>query len=110
MGFLARWLITALALYLTTLVIPGVRAPNTATIVIAGLLLGIVNAVIRPVVLILTLPLSIVTLGLFALVVNALMLYLVAAVTPLQIGSFWAGLLGALLISIFSAVLSHLFR
>lgn len=109
MGFVARWLITALALYLTTLIVPGIHAPDAGTLLVAGLVLGVVNAIIRPVVLVLTLPLSLVTLGLFALVVNALMLYLVAAVTPLEISTFWAGVVGALLISIFSAVLSRLF-
>ncbi|HKV43887.1 MAG TPA: phage holin family protein [bacterium] len=109
MGFIVRWIINAIALYLTTLIVPGVRVADLGGAVVAALVLGIVNAVIRPVVLILTLPLTILTLGLFTLVVNAAMLYLVAGVTHrLQLASFWAALIGAIVLSVISAVLSRL--
>ena len=109
-GFLLRWLINAIAIYITTKVIPGISVPDTAGVIIAALVLGLVNASIRGVVLILTLPINIVTLGLFTLVINALMLYVVQAFTSLQIASFGAAFLGALLIAIISTGLSHLFR
>jgi|SRR5579864_768701 putative membrane protein len=109
MGLIVRWIINAIALYLTTLIVPGVRVPDFWGAVVAALVLGIVNAVIRPVVLILTLPLTILTLGLFTLVINAGMLYLVAGVTHrLQLASFWAALFGAVVLSVISAVLSRL--
>lgn len=108
-GFLVRWLFNSIAIYLTTLVVKGIRVPDTASVIIAALVLGLVNASIRWFVLILTLPLNILTLGLFTLVVNALMLYIVAAVTPMQIDSFWAAFVGALLIAIISTGLSHVF-
>jgi putative membrane protein len=108
-GFLVRWLFNSVAIYITTRVVTGIRVPDTASVIIAALVLGLVNASIRWFVLILTLPLNIVTLGLFTLVVNALMLYIVAAVTPMQIDSFWAAFVGALLIAIISTGLSHLF-
>jgi putative membrane protein len=108
MGFVIRWLINAVALYVTTLVIKGVRVPDFGAALVAALVLGIVNAVIRPIALILTLPLNILTLGLFTFVVNAGMLYLVSKVTTLRLDNFWAAFLGAIVLSIVSAVLTHL--
>jgi putative membrane protein len=108
MGFIVRWLINAVALYLTTLVVKGVRVPDFGAALVAALVLGIVNAVIRPIALILTLPLNILTLGLFTFVVNAAMLYLVSKVTALRLDNFWSALLGAIVLSIVSAVLTRL--
>ncbi len=108
--FLLRWLFNGIAIYVTTRIIPGLGVPDTTAIIIAALVLGLVNASIRWVLLLLTLPLNIVTLGLFTLVINALMLYIVAAIVPtsLQIASFWAAFWGALLIAIISTGLNHL--
>jgi len=108
--FVFRWLINAVALYLTTLVVPGVKVPGFGAALVAALVLGVVNAVIRPVVLILTLPVNILTLGLFTFVVNACMLYIVSRVTLLRLEGFWAALLGAIVLSIVSAILTHLVR
>ncbi|MGH2405480.1 MAG: phage holin family protein [bacterium] len=107
-GFLLRWLINAIAIYVTTRLVPGITVPDTAGVIVAALVLGLVNATIRWVVLVLTLPLNIVTLGLFTLVVNALMLYVVQAVTSLRIVSFGAAFIGALIIAVVSTILSHL--
>jgi len=111
-GFLVRWLVNAIAIYIATRIVPGLMAPDAGGVIIAALVLGLINAIIRPVLLILTLPVNILTLGLFTLVINALMLYLVAAIVPssLQISGFWPAFWGALLIAIISTVLSHLFR
>lgn len=109
MAFLVRWLINAVALYLTTLLVPGVRVTSFGGAVLAALVLGIVNAVLRPVVLLLTLPLNILTLGLFTLVVNALMLYVVAAAThQIVLASALAAFVGAIVLSVVSFVLSRL--
>ena len=108
MGFLIRWGINALALYLTTLIVPGVQVPTFGAAVVSALVLGIVNAVIRPIILLLTLPLNILTLGLFTLVVNTLMLYIVSSVTRLHLENFWAAFLGAIVLSVVSAILSRL--
>src|SRR5579859_1071277 len=109
MGFLIRWLINAVALYLTTLVVPGVRVTSFGGAVLAALVLGVVNAVLRPVILLLTLPLNILTLGLFTFVVNAFMLYLVAVAThQLVLQSALAAFVGAIVLSVISFVLSHL--
>ena len=108
MGFLIRWGINALALYLTTLIVPGVKVPTFGAAVVSALVLGIVNAVIRPIILLLTLPLNILTLGLFTLVVNTLMLYIASSITQLRLQNFWAAFLGAIVLSIISAILSRL--
>ena len=109
MRFVIRWLINAVALYLTTLIVPGVRLPkDLGAVLLAALVLGIVNAVIRPIALILTLPFNILTLGLFTLVVNAGMLYLVSTVTALRLDGFLWALLGAIVLSVVSMVLTHL--
>jgi putative membrane protein len=106
MGVLLRWLITAVALYLTALIVPGVRVAGFAGAMVAALALGIVNIVLRPVVLLLTLPLNILTLGLFTLVVNALMLYVVAHVThQLILQGVLAAFAGALVLSALGFVL-----
>lgn len=107
-GFVLRWIFNTAAIYITTWILPGLRVPGVGGAIIAALVLGIVNAFIRPLILLLTLPLNIVTLGLFTLVVNTIMLYIVAAVTPLQISGFWAAFVGALLIAIISTLLSRL--
>lgn len=109
-GFFLRWLFNAIAIYLTTRIIQGLQIPDFTTALIAALVLGIVNAFIRPIVLLLTLPINLLTLGLFTLIVNTLMLYLVAAVVrSFVITSFWSALIGALLIAIISTLLSHIF-
>jgi putative membrane protein len=96
-GFFFRLLITALGLWAAATIVPGVQIVGWGNLVVAALLLGIVNAVIRPVILILTLPLTVLTLGLFILVVNGISLALVAALMP---GFTLSGLLAAILGSI----------
>jgi putative membrane protein len=108
-GFLLRWLFNTVAIYLATRIVSGLRVPDLGGAIVAALVLGIVNAFIRPIILLLTLPVNVVTLGLFTLVVNTLMLYIVAWITPsLQISGFGAAFIGALLIAIISTLLSHL--
>ncbi len=82
MGFLLRAVITAIGLWLATQWVTGVHVDSVGTLILAGLLLGVVNAVIRPIAFILTLPITILTLGLFLFVLNAAMVWLVAAILP----------------------------
>jgi len=96
-GFFFRLVITALGLWAAATIVPGVQIDGWRTLIIGALLLGIVNAVIRPIILILTLPLTVLTLGLFILVVNGISLSLVAWVLP---GFHVAGLVPAMLGSI----------
>jgi putative membrane protein len=100
-GFLLRLLIVALGLWLASEIVPGIEVRDGWTLLFAALLLGIVNAVVRPVAVILTLPLTILTLGLFLLVVNAGMLALVAAMLGgLTVSGFWAALFGSIVVSV----------
>ncbi len=100
-GFLLRAVISALGLWLAAAWVRGVRIDSAATLVLAGLLLGLINAVVRPIVVILTLPLTLLTLGFFLLVVNALMLGLTAFLLPgFHLGGFRGAFLAALIVSI----------
>ena len=109
--FILRVLIAALGLWLATEWVSGITVSTPTTLILAALLLGIVNAVVRPVVVLLTLPVTLITLGLFLLVVNAAMLGLVAAFLPgFSIAGFWPALWGALLISLVSWLGSALFK
>lgn len=102
-GFFVRWMITAAGLATAAWLLDGVRIAGLPTLLISALLLGLVNAVIRPVAFVLTLPLTIVTLGLFLLVLNAAMLGLVAWLMPgFGIDSLLAGIAAWLIISFVS--------
>lgn len=107
-GIIVRMLIIALGLGLAELVIPGVQISGTPTLFGAALLLGLVNAVIRPLVFILTLPLTLITLGLFILVINAAMFGLVAAILDgFYVSGFFAAVFGAIIVSITSMIASR---
>lgn len=100
LGFFLRWSMNLLALMLAAALVSGIRVESIQMAAIAAGILGIINAVIRPIVLILTLPINLLTLGLFTLVINAAMLQLVSMVVPgLIIDGFRAAFLGAFLIS-----------
>jgi putative membrane protein len=105
LGFLLRWSMNLLALVIAASLIEGIRIQSIGMGVLAAGILGIVNAVLRlrPIVLVLTLPINLLTLGLFTLVINAAMLKLVSAVVPgLVIEDFRAAFFGALIISLIS--------
>ncbi|HEY2685688.1 MAG TPA: phage holin family protein [Steroidobacteraceae bacterium] len=105
LGFLIRAVIVALGLWLATDWVHGVYINSPATLLLAGILLGLVNAVIRPVAIILTLPMTIMTLGFFLLVINAGMVLLVAWILPgMHVESFWAALWTSILVSLVSMV------
>ncbi len=102
-GFLIRWAIVALGLFVAERLLDGIRISDTPTLILAAALLGIVNAFVRPLAVFFTFPLTIVTLGLFLLVVNAAMLGLVALLLEkFTIDGFGAALLGSILIGITS--------
>ncbi len=101
-GFVARALISAIGLWIATRWVGGIRIDDATTLVLAGVLLGIVNAVVRPIAVVLTFPITILTLGLFLLVVNTAMVALVAGLLPgFHIwGGFWSAFLTALIVGI----------
>ncbi len=109
--FLARWLINTLALWAAALLIPGIHFDNGISLIIVALIFGFVNAIIRPIAKILTFPLIVLTLGLFTLVVNALMLLLAARIAAsfgaqFYVSGLWAAFWGAIVVSFVSIVLS----
>ena len=107
-SFLKRWLITTVAVMLAASIVRGIHY-TTGGLLIATLLLGLLNAFVRPVMLVLSLPLLVFTLGLFILVINALLLYWVGHVLrDFHVDSFWAAFWGSLIISIISMMLNTL--
>jgi putative membrane protein len=107
MGFLLRVVINTLAILLAVNVVPGIEARGVLAVLGAGLVLGLINAVVRPVLLILTLPLTLVTLGLFLLVLNAFCLWLTSVlVKGFVVEGFWAAFFGAVIVSVVSWLLT----
>ena len=97
-GFFIQWGITSLSLWVASLLFNGIRFSSTGSLIISALLLGFANAVLRPLLVILTLPLTLVTLGFFLLVINALMLLLVAkVVSGFKISGFWTAFFAILM-------------
>jgi putative membrane protein len=102
-GFIVRTFINVVGLWLASVLVPGIMFTDGGTLLIAAFLLGIVNAVIRPILVVLTLPITILTLGIFLLVVNAAMLGLVAALLQgFTLSGFFSALVGALIVSVTS--------
>jgi putative membrane protein len=111
MKFILRTLIAALGLWLATELVDGIEVGSATTLILAALLLGIVNAIIKPIAVLLTLPFTLLTLGLFLLVVNAAMLGLVAAFLPgMGISSFWAAFWAAIIVSFVSWIGNAMFQ
>jgi putative membrane protein len=108
MGFLLRVLVNAVTIALAAHLVPGIILDGVVPALIAGVVLGIVNAVVRPVFIVLTFPLTLVTLGLFLFVLNGFCLWLTSAFVPgFTITGFWPAFVGALIIAVVSWVLSR---
>jgi putative membrane protein len=107
--FLVQWGLTSLSLWVASYIFSGMKFADGGSLLIAALLLGFANAVVKPLLILFTLPLTIVTMGLFLLVVNALMLMLVSAVVSgFTISGFWTAFFASIFISIFSIFVSGL--
>ena len=103
--FIVHILVTAALLMIVAKVVSGVEVTSWGSAIIAALVLGLVNAIVKPIMVLLTFPITILTLGLFLLVVNALMLWLVAALVPgMKIKGFLPAFLGALLLTVLNLV------
>ena len=110
-SFLQRWLINTLAVLVATYVVPGIEYGDAIDLFVAALILGILNAILRPLLMLLSLPLLVFTLGLFTLVINALLLLLASLLvgaSNFHVSGFWSAFFGALVISIVSIVLNTL--
>lgn len=104
--FLLHWAITAFGLWVASHVFKGLRFDGASALVVAALLLGLANAVVRPLLVVLTLPLTLVSFGLFLLVINALVLMLVAKlVRGFQLDGFWTAFWASIFMSLLSLLL-----
>ena len=117
MKLLIRWVITSLSLFVAAWLVPGIRVESEAWTVFAGMaiILGLVNAIIRPILKLLSCPLIILTLGLFVLIINGITLWLASGIAVrwfhvgFYVDGFWSAFLGALIVSLVSVVLTALF-
>lgn len=110
MRLLVTWIINALALLALPYLMQSVQVDNFGVALIAALVLGLVNTLIRPVLVLLTLPVTLLTLGLFILIINGLLFWLVAQlITGFHVGGFWSAVAAALLYSLISWALSAMF-
>lgn len=111
MQFLVTWLITAVSFIITDYLLPGISVDSFTAAAIAAIVLGLVNAIVKPLLIILTLPLTILTLGLFLLVVNAISFSLVGYFTPgVEINGFFNALFGSIILSFVSGFLNQIFE
>ncbi|HUD19691.1 MAG TPA: phage holin family protein [Patescibacteria group bacterium] len=111
MKFIANWFLNAVALYLVSRILQGIHIHDFWSALIAAAVIGLVNALVKPVFLLLTLPITIITLGLFTFVINACMLLLASALTPgFKVDGFVTALIGSILLSIISTILHSLVR
>ena len=102
-GLIIRWLLSALTLLLVSHLVPGIHVENFFYALLAAAGLGVLNAIIRPILIVLTLPLTVLTLGLFIFVINGLVLWMLSGIFKgIAIDSFWSAFIGALLISLVS--------
>lgn len=104
MKFIARVVVIALALLLAEYIVPGISVETWAPLIVAALALGVVNAVLRPILVLLTFPLSVLTLGLFLIIINGFLFWFVAQyVNGFHVAGFWSALFGSLIVSIVSS-------
>lgn len=105
--FLIHWAITALSLWAASYIFVGIKFTDTSALVVSALLLGLANSLVRPVLVLLTLPLTLVSLGFFLLVINALMVLLVSSLVPgFRVSGFWTAFFASIFISVLSFLLS----
>jgi putative membrane protein len=109
MGFIVRFVMVAFGLWLAAQIVPGIEVQSTKSVLLAALVLGLLNAIVRPIAFLLTLPLTIVTLGLFLFVLNAAMLWLTSwLLHGFVVRGFVAALLGSIVVSVVSWIGSRI--
>lgn len=109
--FLLRWFTNALLVILVTYVVPGIAVESFWTALLVALALGILNAIVRPILVILTLPITLLTLGFFTLVINGVLFWLVSTVVKgFNVEGFWAAFLGAAVLWVFSFFTNAVFK
>ena len=109
MHFLVRWGISALSIFIVAHIVKGIQVPNASVVLVVALVLGIINAFLRPLIILITLPINILTLGIFTLFINGALFYLVSKIIKgFVITGFWPAFWGYILFSIISFLLSFL--
>ncbi len=109
LSLLLHWILTALILLLISSLVPGIEISGMGVALVAALVIGLINVLVRPIVMLLTLPINIITLGLFAFVINAMMFGLSAWLVPgFEVLNFWSALIGSLLLALMTALLGTL--
>lgn len=109
--FLVTWIVTSVSLLITAYLIPGITIASVSVAVFAAIVLGLINAIVKPILILFTLPLTILTFGLFLFVVNAISFSMVAYFTPgLEINTFFDALLGCIILSLVSGFLDNFFE
>src|SRR3954468_14797587 len=106
-GILVRWGVTIIAVFVATRLVPGIHYDDWVGLALFAAVLGLVNAIVKPILTLLTLPLVVLTLGLILVLINALMFLLASALVPsFAVDNFWAALFGSLVVSVVSWLLS----
>jgi len=109
--FILKVILTSLAFWLVAQILPGVSVDNTWTILLAVLALGVVNTLVRPLLIILTLPITILTIGLFVFVINGLMFWLVSQILPgFTVDGLTTAIVGSFLLSVFTSIFNWLIK
>ena len=111
MALLIALLLNALALIITSKIVPGIYIESFAKAILAAIVMGVINTMIKPILSLLTAPINIITLGLFTFVVNAVLFYLAALIVPgFGIDGAWSAILGAIVLSVTATILSTLIK
>ena len=111
MGILISWILNAFALFVTAYFVRGFHVENYTAALLAAVVIGFINAFIRPILLFLTAPLNLLTLGLFTFVINALVLWMASQVVPgLAVDNLWWAIVAAVFLTFISTLLSHLLK
>jgi putative membrane protein len=110
-SFLIRWLVTTIAVLVAASIIPGIHCDSWGTLIVASLILGVFNAILKPLLVFFTLPLVLVTLGLFIPIINTLLLWMTSKLVPeFHVSGFWSAFFGSLVISFVSILLNAVVR
>lgn len=111
MQILVRWIVSALVILASAMLLPGVHVQSFMTALVIAVVLGVINAILRPILIILTLPITLITFGLFLLVINALMIMLTTYIVPgFRVENFWWALLFGVIVAIFNAFVSMFYK
>lgn len=110
LNFLLTWLVSAVSLIVTAKLVPGIDISSFGVAAVAAIVMGLVNAIVRPILVLFTLPLTILSLGAFLLIINAIVFSLVAYLSPagFVVSGFWAAFFGAIVLSIVSSIIGGL--